>query len=361
MFLCLLFILCMLCTVYKINGDRRTQLIFVWGFCFICFILTGTRWHFGGDWSSYLNYFNETKTLDFNRSEFQMDYGWILLTWVVKTICPSYIAFQFLMAIIIFFTTYRSIKYFSPVPLLSYMVLFSLNSGGIAYVRTVIATSIFLYSYIYVSQRRFFPFLLCVLFATSIHFSSIIGLPLYWIYHNKSAYSRYLIIFLCCSIFFYVFGRIFFSNISLFGSYFQYKIDHYITGQESGVDFGETISPEKAMVNHLIKKGIILFFLYVYCRKEYAKNLVLRGFTNIFIAGSILYCSLAPLSTQFGRMAPYMDCVEIFLVAFIFSYMHKSANKILFFVIVIAMSIIRLWGHVLPDPLIYNYHNIFFI
>ena len=238
------------------------------------------------------------------------------------------------------------------------MVLFSLNSGGIAYVRTVIATSIFLYSYIYVSQRKFFPFLLCVLFATSIHFSSIIGLPLYWIYHNKSAYSRYLIIFLCCSIFFCVYGRLFFSNVSLFGSYIQYKLDHYITGQDAGIDFGETISCEKAMINHLIKKGIILFFLYVYCRKEYAKNPVLRGFTNIFIAGSIIYCSLAPLSMQFGRMAPYMDCVEIFLVAFIFSCIHKRANKILFFLIIITMSIIRLCGHVFPDPLLYNYHNI---
>ncbi len=112
MFLCLLFILCMLCTVYKINGDRRTQLIFVWGFCFICFILTGTRWHFGGDWSSYLNYFNETKTLDFNRSEFQADYGWILLTWAVKTICPSYIVFQFLMAIIIFLQPIKALNIF---------------------------------------------------------------------------------------------------------------------------------------------------------------------------------------------------------------------------------------------------------
>jgi len=360
MFLFGLYSIYILFTLFSINNSRKQQLQIVFVLCLLTFFFTGTRWEFGGDWDSYYGYFNSIKSLDFNGNSFQMDYGWVFFSYLIKTIFSSYVAFQFFIAGIIFFSIYNGIKSLSYVPILSYLIYFSMQNGGIGYVRTTVAATVFLYSYKFVAKKQLVPFLVTALFAASIHFAAIVAIPIYWVYWNHAKYYKYLIVFILSTSTFYVFGRLFISDVSFLGPFLEYKISNYSSLQESGQGAAETVSLEAAMLSHIVKKSVTFYLLIVLCRKYYATDTFLRGMTNVYIAGSIFYCSLAPLSLQFSRMSPLMDSVEIYLYAYIYSKLHNRQGKLFLLVAIIFMGFIRMRGHILPDPLYYNYHNILF-
>ena len=96
-----IFIFCIVLTLAFINAPskRQNQIIFI--LCFVCFLLTGLRWEFGGDWEVYYSYFQKINSFALDEGSFE--YGWVILSFVVKKLCASYIVFQFLMAAIIFF------------------------------------------------------------------------------------------------------------------------------------------------------------------------------------------------------------------------------------------------------------------
>ena len=99
----------------------------------------------------------------------------------------------------------------------------------------------------------------------------------------------------------------------------------------------------------------------MYCREALKQDTLFRGITNVYIAGTIFYCSVVPIAMQFGRMAGYMDGVEMFLIPLIYKYIPKNSNKLIFIFLVISMNFIRINGHLDPNnPLIYNYHWILF-
>ena len=353
---CILFILVLL----YIKRNRYQQLNIVWCVCFVVFILTGTRWEYGGDWDNYYGYFQQIKELRFDDTGFEV--GWVLLTFIIKNLTHSYVAFQFLMAAVIFFCIFQSIKHLSPVPILTYFVFFSIENGGINYVRTAFVTCVIVYSYIYISERKLLKFLIIVGLACTIHFSAFLAFPLYWIYGLKIKYPIYILIGASIIAVFYVAGKAFLSDFSIFGPYVQYKLSHYMEAQESGEYFGGNMTAEMAMVNHVIKKSFVFLFLFLYCKKDIAVDKLFRGLTNMYLAGTIFYCSVTPIALQFARTSGYFDCVEIFICAYIFKTIKRRDMKLLFLFLIILMNFVRLHGHLDPqNPLIYNYHNVLFV
>lgn len=354
------FVLLLLCTIFFVHSKDKEQLHVIFISAFLVFFLTGTRWEYGGDWDNYLSYFQNIKELSFD--DVSMEPGWVLLSYIIKITTDSYVLFQFVIAGIIFFCIFKSIKHLSVAPILSYFVFFAVENGAINYVRTAVATCIIIYSYIYVSERKLLKFLVTIGLACSIHFSAFLAFPLYWIYKMKIAYPKYILIGICFMAFFYVAGKLFLSDFSLFGSYIQYKLDKYITGQEAGDSFGAMVTVETAMLNHIIKKSFIFVFLLLFCRKALVENLVFRGLTNIYVAGTIFYCSVVPIALQFARTSGYYDGVEMFICAYIYKTINKKEMRLLFLILVIIMNFIRLKGHLDPaNPLIYNYHNVLFL
>ena len=343
-----------------INGSRKQQLNGVWCVCLVVFILTGTRWEYGGDWDNYYGYFKQLKELRFDDTGFEA--GWVVLSYLIKNATHSYVAFQLVIAGVIFFCVYKSIKHLSPVPVLTYFVFFAMENGAINYVRTAFVTCIIIYSYIYIFERKLIKFLIIIGLACTIHFSAFLAIPLYWIYGMRIKYPIYILVGVGVIAVFYVLGKAVLSDFSVFGPFLEYKLRHYIEAQDAGEYFGGNITAEMAMVNHVIKKSFIFIFLFLYCKKELAEDRVFRGLTNIYIAGTIFYCSVTPIALQFARTSGYFDGVEIFICAYIFKTIKSKDIKLLFIILVIIMNFIRLRGHLDPtNPLIYNYHNVLFL
>lgn len=344
----------------NINRNRNQQLRILWCVCLVVFILTGTRWNYGGDWDNYYGYFQQIKELRFDDSSFE--FGWVILSYLIKNLINSYVVFQLVVAGIIFFCIYKGIKHLSPLPILSYFLFFSIENGAINYVRTGFATCIIIYSYIYISERKLLKFLTVVGLACTIHFSAFLAFPLYWIYGMKIKYPIYILIGVSVITVFYVIGKAFLSDLSFLGPYVQYKLDKYISGQEAGEYYGGNVTVEMAMINHVIKKSFVFLFLFLYCKKEIAVDKVFRGLTNMYIAGTIFYCSVIPIALQFARTSGYFDGVEIFICAYIFKTIKRRDMKLLFLFLIILMNFVRLHGHLDPqNPFIYNYHNVLFV
>lgn len=359
MLLYILFSFLLIVSLIFVNGNRKTQLSVVLFFSFVVFVLTGTRWEYGGDWDNYYLYFNESAK--FKLDELVFEPGYSILSFCVKNIFDSFVVLQFCMAGIIFYTINKSIKALSLVPILSYMVFFAMENGGLNYVRTTVATCIIIYSYTYVVKGELRHFLITVLLAMSIHFSAFVAFPLYWAYHNKVSYKKYIIIGLVCVGVFYVIGKTFLSGFSLFGSYVEAKLDRYIAAGATEENFGNTWSIEAALINHVVKKGALFLFIFLFCRKALKNDSVFRGLTNIYIIATIYYCSVVPITIQFARTSGYMDGVEIFLYGFVYKYIPRKKWKLVFLLVAIVMNIIRIRGHIdVNNPLIYNYHNVLF-
>lgn len=359
MLLLILFFIIVLFTLTNIHSSYRRQLLLVFFFCLVSFALTGLRWNYGGDWDNYYDYFESIKDLDFRYTSFE--FGWVILSYIVKVASNSYTLFQFLVAGFFFFCITSSIKKLSVLPLLSYLIYFATSNGGISYVRTVFATCIILYSLVFAEKKDIKRYLITWFLAFSIHFSSFIALPIFWIYNNSISYRKYFLVFIACASFFYLNGKMFLSDFGLLGPYVQYKLDKYISAQEAGEYFGGSMTIETAMINYIIKKSFVFIFLFTYCREALKQDSLFRGITNVYIAGTIFYCSVVPIAMQFGRMAGYMDGVEMFLVPLIYKYIQKSSNKLIFITSVIIMNFVRIKGHLDPNnPLIYDYHWILF-
>ena len=108
--------------------------------------------------------------------------------------------FFILSSIIIYTTTFIAFKKFSVSPSLSlivYLGLFYLISLSI--IRQALAISICLYAYKYVISRNFRKFILCIIIATLFHYSAIISLIIYPIFHKYKI--KTVIIFLIIAIF----------------------------------------------------------------------------------------------------------------------------------------------------------------
>lgn len=356
MILILLYITFALITVLAIRARRVVQLNAVFFCGTLCFILTGIRWKYGGDWDSYFDYFRSIRGLTFEEG---FEPGWNVVSYIIKTTFNSYTVFQFTMAGILFYTSFTVIKKLSVVPILSFLLYYSMTDAGLPYVRKGIAAGILLLSLLFIVNRDLKKFLLCVGCASLIHYSAVVSLPIYWIYHNKSSYKKYFVIFVCSTAVFYVFGKLIFSNVSFLGDYLNYKLTNYMEQSEAGENFGVSISPERAMINQLLKKFYVFFFIFCYCKEVLTRDIRFRGFLNIYVFSLIFYCSVVPLAFQFARMSAYFEIVEMLIYAYIYYYLPQK-EKSLFLLLALLFNAWRIFGHADPgQPDIYNYHTVF--
>lgn len=154
-------------------------------------------------------------------------------------------------------------------------------------------------------------------------------------------------------------GKLIFSNVSFLGDYLNYKLTNYMEQSEAGENFGVSISPERAMINQLLKKFYVFFFIFCYCKEVLTRDIRFRGFLNIYVFSLIFYCSVVPLAFQFARMSAYFEIVEMLIYAYIYYYLPQK-EKSLFLLLALLFNAWRIFGHADPgQPDIYNYHTVF--
>ena len=304
---------------------------------FLCFVLSFIRWNTGTDWESYYDIFISSKNLSNYTS---VEPTFFLLNHICYSLTTSYTFCLLIESLILFGCSYyivRQQKY----PLLTYFLLFASTLGNIMFVRQSISVAIVLFSYQYILSGNKRKFYICIICATLLHTSSIVALPIYWLYRKGIKWRILLlilfIVFLCSM---FLNGNLF-RNVLSTDYFIGAKIIGYLNRSENGVDMNYiTITPQKAIMSHLLKRLFIIGLLLTYCRGTKITDKKLNGYLRIYLYSSVLYFIVTPLSMDLSRVCTCLELVDIFLYPYIFSTLKRTSSKIitLFLILIFGLS-----------------------
>lgn len=194
--------------------DTRRFFFLFWFFCF--FVFKAFRWDTGTDWSQYLLCFNESEwsnIFSYNRNvigDTMMEPGYVFLNVFIRSIFPFYTAFLIITNLIIMLFYTRFYNSIFPRYSLQSLALF-LFVTELFPVRQTIAVAIFCFAYYQIKNRSFIKYLLIVLICSTIHYSSFVMIPFYFVLKLKLRLLYYIFGYLIAG----VIAERFFSIIEL--------------------------------------------------------------------------------------------------------------------------------------------------
>ncbi|WP_286821696.1 EpsG family protein [Mitsuokella sp. UBA4253] len=322
--------------------------------------LSATRWN-NPDWIVYYPFFEDNFTLDQFTSG-QIDPGFGVVNWLVKSVMPDFSALLTVLAIVIIGIFALFMYKFSPYPLISLLYWFGTYTGEIFFNRQSLAIAITLLAFPFIVRRKMIPFVLITILAATIQVSVIGFLLAYPIYHLKFK-GRYLILILVAGI---VIGQ--FLDIKLMltvASLVQIidinqerlldKIDlYYMSGASAEEEAGMLISS----VRRLIFVPIEIFFI----EKISKNNPYYRGCVNLTLFGYSLFFLLKNVSpTVATRVSSPFYMYEIIVIPMIFTLARNFWVKILFFVVIAVYSFAKyIYGINLYEDILVPYTNVLF-
>lgn len=200
-------------------------------------ILSLRHWSVGTDTISYklgFEYATQINWLQvFDLSEknimFNFERGFVLFTVILKNINDNFNFYLSIASIIIIFPIYFTIKKYSAIPLLSVFLYITLNfyHFSMSGMRQAMALSIVFFSYKYLIENKNFKFIVCILIASTLHFSALFFIISLFLKKFKFTPSKIVFYFLMLlSIFF--FREKIFSLVSLI--YYGIEKETYNTG-----------------------------------------------------------------------------------------------------------------------------------
>lgn len=151
--------------------------------------------------------------------------GYFLFQKVAKVFFPSYQLYLLFIAFIFTYQLSRFICRESSFPLVSFIIYLCLffEFFGVTGHRQTVATAItILFGYHYIKERRFFPFLLLILIASTLHKTVFILVPFYFIARFKKTRS-YTPLILALFIIMFILKGLMFQILAMVGGYEQYS------------------------------------------------------------------------------------------------------------------------------------------
>lgn len=301
---------------------RKDSFVLYAVLCIYLYVLSFIRWETGTDWNAYYTYFTNSAILRSN-SDFEPLFAFINI--FANNVFGEYTFCLFILSSILFYFQTRGIYKMSIYPLTSLFMLVGIQFANVNYVRQWVAVMILFYSVYYIQQKKFFPYLACVLVAFLIHRSSLIFLFAWWIYRLRLS-KKTMILIMIISVAFSSAVSILFNSIGgLFGEVVQYKLSVYMDDfdQTEGTGFSSFVTILKGVLN----KCLIFFVIVFFMDKIVEKYPYVRGYFNLYWFGVVLYFLLVGVNLVFVRFSYAFDFMLVVLFPYLFSIIQKSSNK----------------------------------
>lgn len=189
------------------------------------FIISAFRYNVGADYGSYKIYFNTIlSTWKTNNVEIGFNY----LTIIINKVFNDYNWFIIITSFIFIFLVFKAIYQQSDNPTFSIFLFVATQYYFASFngIRQMISIAIFIYSIKYIKNRNLKKYLLWIISASFIHYSSIIFLPLYFLYGVKIK-PKIQIIILSTTVFFKTSIRYLFLHIISSSKYMKYIGSQY--------------------------------------------------------------------------------------------------------------------------------------
>jgi transmembrane protein EpsG len=263
---------------------------YVFNFLSILF-LRSLRFETGTDWIPYLDFFLDQSVNDF-------EFGFYLFNSLIRTFSDSYTIYLFVFNFIILILTVSAAKKFKINN--HFFLLFYFLSLSIFPLRQHLAGALLFYAIGCFNLKNIAKGWLFVIFSISIHYSSLIFLPLLLIFNKKINNKLIIYIILFFSLLYYNFDSlvsIIFSGQS--NTIFK-KIIFYTKTSEQSTAFSFFV----------LLKGLLLIISYRYILKENKNYVVLNSF-YYFLFFNVLFSNIF---FELGRFASLFYFAEIIIL-----------------------------------------------
>jgi hypothetical protein len=315
--------------LFKFQEIIKKIIFFIIGFLmfFIASFRYGDR-----DYINYIKYYEWINPInEFNYHELQnVEFGYVLLNSIYKYFNLDYI-FIFItisfLSLGLFLNYIKDYKYKFSALLIYFSHLYLLRD--LMQIRAGLSANILLYSYRYIQDRKFTPFITIIFFASLFHYAALIFIPFYFLFPWLIQKNRMLYILLSG----FVLG--FILNQELLRAIF-YKLG--IDRINVYLSYGNQEFKELGLLNPVLIKNSMLFFM-VYLKRDFLIQKIKKidvYFISIGIA-SFWLSTFNNYSLFAGRTATFFSSIEIILLPAIF---YIIPSKFICWIIIVLFSII---------------------
>lgn len=359
MFYIALFILFLLATLFALWAKNKKVEMAIAIILTLITIIVGTiRWKTGYDWYYYFRFYLYIKRYIHSYSELGVSFEPLFTAFyfIAKGTGIGYVLVQFLQIFIIASVKLSIFKRYTPYIALAIFINFMMFPD-IVTVRNFLAATVALYSTRFVENKRPIPFLITILIATNIHFSSLLAILFYPIYHTRFSIgikSAFIILSIVIG-FSGIFGKI----LGLIGgsvtgsSTLAYKLNIYANAmeEESLPDTSTAI-----IILGILRRIVVFPIIFYFEEKYFRKDKLFKGFSNLFVFGNIIYFIVGNDLRIFQRMSiPFYLC-EVLLLVWIYS---RTKAKGIFLTFVLLYGLSKFIYIYKDNPLITPYITIF--
>lgn len=202
--------------------------------CIVFAILTvivGLRHYtIGVDTPNYVGIFNTISSVGVSQfMDSWLEIGFLYFNIFISKFTDSYTIFLLIIAIITNFSICKFIEKYSHNMTMSFLliILTRMLFNEMNIMRQCLSVALFLISFDFIKKRNFIKFLIIISISSLIHKSSILLIPIYFLYGKKLG-TRHKICLISLTAFIYVFFYIFFIRISTyFGTTYEQYVENF--------------------------------------------------------------------------------------------------------------------------------------
>lgn len=291
-------------------------------------LISGFRYGVGTDFFSYADkYYQISSNNDilydviYNRYE----PGWVLLNHFVNFLFNDVKYFFLVTSLLIWIFNFKAIyenRKNMSIGIAVLILLCTLYNPSFNMIRQSLAASILMLSIKPIIEKRPFKFFFIIVFAFSIHYTSIIFLPAYWIANNRTRHLSFLkqIITVIGAILMVVIAPKLLSFITKFEAFSAYS--HYQLDFE---DFG--------IGNIILKLPIILLILINFKKLKNKTNPMYKVIMFYFIGLILEYYGY--FAEYVGRISLYYEMIQVFILAAIIKVQTNKYEKLIYSLVII--------------------------
>lgn len=354
-FLLLLFVFGVL-ELFDQNNDK--YILYLISFFIFC-IFSGLKFNVGTDYQTYKNYYDYSNNPKY-LIENGVEPGYIYLMYCFRVLSIGFIGFWFIISCINFSFKYYIFKKYSPLLFASLLIYFvglfmERDFDGI---RQGLSIGICYLTIPYILKRKFWPFFILVLLASTVHASSLIFLPAYFIFRIKLRNNLiYFVVLLLISL---VLFNISFTKLIiniLPDSMIKSRIETYMSFSD-----GQYAKKVGISVGILFRVVVLCLFTYLHKKIEVEERLYqfLRNGFFIGISISLLFNDFDILS---HRLAYIYRELQIFIVPILIVSIPKKNWQLVALLFIFLYSTALLYRVLNAETLrdYYDYNNYLFI
>lgn len=306
----------------------------------IIVVIGALRYEVGADWFAYESLFHTINSLEnvWNAREEKL---FVLLIYMVKSLCSNYSLFVFVFFFLAFSFKFQVIKKFSPDVYLSlivyiYTLFLIYDVNGI---RQGMAVGFIFMSLPFIINRNIKFFLLMMMGAMLFHKSALIFLPFYWLSRIEIS-IKHIFYFSLLAIFISIPVRNFIENntyVKLFLSLDSFShYSTYIENKHTGRDI--------SIVSVAVFQRYLIFTLFYF---NYKKIAVEENFKRLLYNGyfiSIMIFLFLSFSAEFAaRLGFYYKALEIFIIPMLVFSQRRHLNRLVLLIIFIAFCVLGVY------------------